>query len=294
MPYSAHPAACQWLGRVLELACPFATGAIANGFTRKGNHVSAVEPGFFQRHHFFLRRLHSLCGVVPVGVFLINHLLTNSLTPWPTAFDAEVGWIHSLPYLVFIEFGLIILPLAFHAAYGVAIALQGKSNVATYGYADNWRYTLQRVTGWIAAVFIVVHLLHFRLAWLIGNTSYPDLIHEQGLTAYNAAAHGFSSLMVVWMVVYAVGLTASVYHFANGLCTFCITWGITVGVRSRRYVSIGAACLGLILLTWGFMSLVGLSAGQKEYDETDARGHAAVVRPADAPELTVAAPARPR
>lgn len=227
--------------------------------------MSNADPGLLRRHHFLLRRLHSLSGVVPVGVFLINHLLTNSLTPWPTSFDDEVDWIHSLPYLVFIEFGLIILPLVFHAAYGVVIALQGQHNVTSYGYADNWRYTLQRVTGWIAVVFIAIHLLHFRLAWLVGATSYPELVHN-GMTPYNAAAQGFTQVLptALWMIIYAVGLTASVYHFANGLCTFCITWGITVGLRSRRYVSIAAAGLGAVLLIWGFMSLAGLGRGELE------------------------------
>ena len=34
--------------------------------------------GFFHRHHLVLRRLHSLSGVVPIGVFLIEHLVTSS------------------------------------------------------------------------------------------------------------------------------------------------------------------------------------------------------------------------
>jgi succinate dehydrogenase / fumarate reductase cytochrome b subunit len=211
--------------------------------------------------------LHSLSGVVPIGVFLVNHLLTNSLTPWPQSFDEEVEWIHGLPYLVFVEFGMIILPLVFHAGYGVVIAMQAEHNVSRYGYGDNWRYTLQRVTGWIAAAFIVIHLLHFRFSGLVGASDYPDLVHD-GMTPYNAAAQGFSALLPVaaWMAIYAIGLVASVYHFANGLCTFCITWGITVGLQSRRYVSIGAAGLGAVLLTWGFMSLVGIGRGEIQHD----------------------------
>ncbi|RMF82195.1 MAG: succinate dehydrogenase [Planctomycetota bacterium] len=243
---------------------------IAAARCTKGTLVSGADTGFLSRNHFLLRRLHSLSGVIPVGAFLINHLLTNSLTPDPKAFDEEVHWIHSLPYLVFIEFGAIILPLLFHMGYGVVIALQGRHNVGRYGYADNWRYTLQRVTGWVAVVFIIVHLLHFRFAYLTGAEGYVQQVHR-GVSPYDAAAAGFlyGLPMSVWMVFYSIGLVACVYHFANGLCTFCITWGITIGDHSRRRVSIGATVLGLVLLIWGFRSLWGLSSGPNSIEPPD-------------------------
>lgn len=223
--------------------------------------MSGVQPGLLERNHFLLRRLHSLSGVIPIGAFLINHLLANSLTPTPAKFNHEVEWIHSLPYLVFIEFGMIFLPLAFHAGYGVVIAMQAKHNVQAYGYADNVRFSLQRITGWIAAVFIVVHLLHFRFAGLVGGTSYPQVVHD-GATPYAAAYQGFQSVLplALWMIIYAIGIVASVYHFANGMCTFCITWGITVGNRSRKAVSIAMTGLALVLLFFGFRGLYGMSS----------------------------------
>jgi succinate dehydrogenase / fumarate reductase cytochrome b subunit len=63
-----------------------------------------------------------------------------------------------------------------------------------------------------------------------------------------------------WFVIYAIGLIASVYHFVNGLCTFCITWGITIGDVSRRRATVLASGLGIVLLIWGFMSLAALRA----------------------------------
>ena len=242
--------------------------------------MSASQPGFLEKNHFLLRRLHSLTGVLPVGVFLINHLLTNSLTTNPAKFNHEVMWIHSLPYLVFIEFGAIILPLAFHAIYGVVIAMQARHNVQAYGYSDNVRFTLQRVSGWIAALFIVVHLFHFRFAGMVGGTSYPDMLHD-GATPYQAAYQGFANAwMVLWMIFYSVGLVASVYHFANGMCTFCITWGITVGKQSRQAVSMAMTGLAIVLLIFGFKGLYGLSSDfeanqpkQEHHGEADLADH---------------------
>ena len=197
---------------------------------------------------------------MPVGVFLIVHLYTNSTAfVNPAKFDHEVSWIHDLPYLTLIEWCGIIFPLMFHAAYGVVIAMTGRSNARQYGWTDNWRYTLQRITGWIALVFIVVHLFHFRLRHWIGGANYQAVSADE--TPFLATVAGFESLTFLWVLLYAIGLTASVYHFANGLCTFCITWGITINDRSRRGMSFAAGGLGVVMLLWGFLSLYGLTAG---------------------------------
>ena len=216
--------------------------------------AASTQPGLLDQHHFLLRRLHSLSGIIPVGVFLINHLLTNS-TAWlkPEQFDEHVSWIHHLPFLAVIEWGGIFLPLAFHAAYGVVIALQGRPNVTAYPYMDNWRYTLQRVTAWITLVFIVVHLIHFRFAHWFGGLDYK-------LSAdyfFFWTQHSFSMVLPesVWMVIYVIGLSAAVFHFCNGIVTFCITWGVTVGDLARQRVSIAASGLALVLLAWGFLAL---------------------------------------
>jgi len=208
------------------------------------------------RHHFTLRRLHSLTGIFPVGVFLIEHLLTNSLAWWPERFNEQVHWLHNLHYLIWLEILFIFVPLAFHGTYGVIIALQGRSNAGQYPYMDNWRYTLQRVTAWIMVVFILMHLAHFRFAHWFGGELYPGAPDPFGITQ-----RGFLSLLLpawLWLVIYVIGLTAAIFHFCNGLVTFCITWGISVSVESRKKTTIVAAALGVVLLIWGVMGLVGL------------------------------------
>ena len=36
-------------------------------------------------------------------------------------------------------------------------------------------------------------------------------------------------------------MLAAFYHFANGMWNFCITWGITVGVKAQQRVGAVAA-----------------------------------------------------
>jgi len=216
------------------------------------------------KNHFLLRRLHSLSGIAPVGAFLLVHLYTNSLAAWsPASFDEHVKDIHHIPYLFMVEMLAIFLPLAFHAGYGVVIARTGQANVQHYGYLDNWRYTMQRVSGWVAVVFIVAHLLHFRFAHWLGGSPYQETV-AGGVTPFDITAAGFETLLpqAIWFILYSVGLLASIFHFCNGITTFCITWGITVGDAARKRVSIGAAGLALVMTVWGFSSLIALTAAK--------------------------------
>ncbi|MGZ3418342.1 MAG: succinate dehydrogenase cytochrome b558 subunit [Polyangiales bacterium] len=204
------------------------------------------------RRHFLLRRLHSLSGVVPVGAFLCIHLWTNAkAVQGATCFGNAVEEINHLPFLPVIEVLGILAPLVFHAVYGVALAFQSKSNVGSYGYGRNWMYLLQRITGVIAFVFIVLHLKDFYLAKTLGVMQYPAFFTELG-----------TLLSVKWKALfYLFGTTAAVFHFANGLRTFLFSWGVTVSERSQRFASIATAALGATLWFLGANTIVFFATG---------------------------------
>ena len=222
------------------------------------------------QHHFLLRKLHSLSGIVPIGAFLFEHLLTNSRAfGWfglfnggPEAFNEDVLWIHNLPYLLVMEIGLIFLPLAFHALYGIKIARSAERNVASYPYMANKRYGLQRLTGYVAFGFLIIHLMKFRFAHLVGLTEHsfldpalPDkfALTQQGLMHWNL----WGIAVPAWftLTIYVIGLAAAVYHFANGIWSFCVSWGITVGEKAQKAVGMFATAVGLVLFLWGSVSL---------------------------------------
>src|ERR1700729_2320101 len=110
-------------------------------------------------HSFFWRKLHSLTGIVPIGAFLIEHIISNFET-WngPAAYAKQVLFLNSLPMVRLLEWVFIFIPLAFHAGYGVFIAFRGRSNVNVYPWAGNWGYYMQRVTGIIALAYIIQHV----------------------------------------------------------------------------------------------------------------------------------------
>ena len=49
-----------------------------------------------------------------------------------------------------------------------------------------------------------------------------------------------------WFAFYVLGVVAALFHFCNGIFTFCITWGITVSERSQALVQ--RAALGLFFV----------------------------------------------
>lgn len=209
--------------------------------------VAAARPRFdSSRRHFLLRRLHSLSGVLPVGVFLVLHLWTNARAlQGQQRYDDVVAGIARMPYAGVLDIGLIILPLAFHAVYGVVLAFGARHNVGKYPYSRNWMYTMQRVTGILALLFIGFHLSEYWLKRWLGQMSpeqlYPALCANLSSTWGGVPLIGF---------IYLVGIAASVIHFANGLWGFCFSWGITVSRRAQATAAwvFGLVGLGIFLL----------------------------------------------
>jgi succinate dehydrogenase / fumarate reductase cytochrome b subunit len=124
--------------------------------------VESSRLPFLVRHEFIIRRLHSLSGLIPVGAYMVVHLLVNaSVLNSPSSFQTQVYGIHSFgSALPFIEWTFIFIPILFHAIVGVAIVAGGHPNTNNYPYEANYRYTLQRATGIIAFLFIGVHVFH--------------------------------------------------------------------------------------------------------------------------------------
>ena len=122
-----------------------------------GKGVEPLRAG--KGYSFLLRKLHSLSGIVPIGAFLIEHILSNfEALKGPAAYGAQVKFLNSLPLVRVLEWGFIFIPLAFHALYGVYIAFRGRATVNVYPWAGNWGYLMQRVTGIIALFYIGYHV----------------------------------------------------------------------------------------------------------------------------------------
>ncbi|MEM7577430.1 MAG: hypothetical protein AAF328_08135 [Planctomycetota bacterium] len=233
------------------------------------------------KHHFLMRRLHSLTGIVPVGLFTIGHLFTNAQMIWGqdaeghSAFQHEVEFIHNLPFLLFIEIGLWA-SIAFHAGLGLFYTFSGKGNVKSYSYGDNIRYMLQRVSGIIALVFIFFHIATLRWRWdMLGLWDTPfyhlggyvpgmdDVAPALADAPLSVPLTAYALQYSAWVALfYLLGVVAVVFHWSNGLWTAAISWGLTISVNSMR--NWGYACIGLFVALMLFF--VAAYVGSLKFD----------------------------
>ena len=78
---------------------------------------------------YFSRKVHSLLGVIPIGLFLIVHLSVNYyIVDGVESFNKAAKFMENLPYLYFLEVTIIALPMIFHGVYGVYYAFLGSIN----------------------------------------------------------------------------------------------------------------------------------------------------------------------
>ncbi|MDQ3816639.1 MAG: succinate dehydrogenase cytochrome b558 subunit [Acidobacteriota bacterium] len=200
---------------------------------------------------FILRKLHQLTGIVPLGAFLIEHFYTNSKAlTGASDFNNAVKDLQSIPYILFVEIGLIFIPLIYHAVYGLFITWEARPNNLKYPYPRNWFYTIQRVTGVILFFFITFHVLNFRFGLIPGLNEKSVATHSN--EAWQIVRGEFGNPLI--FAIYIVGITSTIWHFANGIWLFLVDWGITIGERAQRLTGYACIAIGVVLL------LVGINA----------------------------------
>ena len=195
---------------------------------------------------FLWRKLHSLLGIIPIGAFLIEHLLSNfEALKGPLAYGLQVKFLNSLPLVRVLEWVFIFLPLLYHGLYGVYIWLKGKSNVVYYPWAGNWMYVAQRYTGLIALLYIAQHVMRQRFMGVSLPENPGAAFHKVQMELQNP-----------WMLaVYIVAMIAICWHFSYGVWLFAAKWGITPGVKARKRFGYVCLALGIALAGMGLASI---------------------------------------
>ena len=150
---------------------------------------------------FYLRRLHSIVGLLVLGGVIFEHIFTNSMAlGGPKALNGALAMMELIPHPIFlgIEIGAIAIPLLFHAIYGIYICLQANNNPGRMGYIRNWQFALQRWTAWFLVVFLIWHVFYLRV-FTKGITGTP--ISYELLQSY------FTGSPIV-AVLYIIGMSS--------------------------------------------------------------------------------------
>jgi succinate dehydrogenase / fumarate reductase, cytochrome b subunit len=217
--------------------------------------AEATGSTFLGRNQFLIYRLFSLAGLIPIGGYVVLHLAVNaSVLAGPAMYQKQVDAIHSLgdTMVAILEWTFIFIPILFHALVGFWIISGGLPNVGAYPYGSNIRYTLQRASGMFVAAFILFHLwqMHHLGKPLGGGQFDPEHASSSAAIALDP---------MVMKIIYTVGVLCAVYHLANGLWTFGITWGIWTSDKAQRRAGFICGAFGLLVAMFGMGSLYGMS-----------------------------------
>ncbi len=187
--------------------------------------------------HFWLKRLHSLSGILPIGGYLAFHLYENyTATRGADAYNRMARTLQDLPFAVPMEIAIIIVPLLFHGIYGLFVTSTAKPNMISNPYIRNWMYFIQRATGVIVFAFILFHLWTTRLVQLQDHESL-DLFRQVQAAIENPWIYAF----------YLAGILSATFHLANGVWSFSIVWGLTIGPKAQRRMLYVSAAVFLVL-----------------------------------------------
>ncbi len=210
--------------------------------------MSTVSPASANgvNRDFLFRRLHTLSGIVPVGMFLLEHLFTNATgTLGASAYNNAVNAIQHIPFLHFVEFVFIFIPLIYHGVYGLYSAYTSGYNPGQYSFARNQLFVWQRITGVVTFVFIIYHLWMTRFSGHMPNFQF---VHDLVSNPFN----------LVFMII---GVVAATFHLSNGLWSFFVHWGITVGPRAQKVSAVVLLTMFVLLSAMGIVSLFAFLYG---------------------------------
>lgn len=194
-----------------------------------------------------LRRIHSLTGTIPLGVFLIEHIAVNSFAlGGAESFRGVARALGGIPMVAAIEVVGIALPLLVHVVIGILIAteLSENGNAAQ----PTPREIVQRATGLLLLPYLIYHVWSTRLSpdVLSGNADLFEVMRGQVGDAGGLVFHGAGVVLAAW-------------HLGNGLPGFAERWGLARTPGARRAVARAGGVLSLALAAAGVASLIAFS-----------------------------------
>lgn len=206
------------------------------------------------------RKLHALSGALALGVFLVEHIATNaSALGGRGAYDAIVGAIERSRVLPFVEVVFILLPLGFHAGYGLQLLrAEAAPDAVVERYGDRRLWRLQRLSAVFVLVFVLAHLWELRVQRLVFGLP-ADALYTT-LTARLSSTWAGVPFIALF---YVLGLFAVAVHLANGLFAATAAWNVAASPSGRRRARIATLALGGVLFAVGASTVIALATGTR-------------------------------
>jgi succinate dehydrogenase cytochrome b subunit len=206
-----------------------------------------AEPESAPPRGFWMRRIFSFCGVVPLGIYVVWHLLNNIYAfGGAHRFDTRLAQATGSPVYRPAIWLFVYLPFAIHAVIGLLITFRSMPNPFRQPRFRNWKYVLQRVSAIGVLLFVPAHVYKTKIEpW------------REGFSIDFAHMHA-GMLEPVTFAVYVLGMLGVSFHLANGLWLAGITWGLFTGPNGQRRGEWLSILFGIVLLFLSFGAIYAL------------------------------------
>jgi len=215
-----------------------------------GAFLAAPVSASRQRANFVQARVASVLAVVPLGLWTVLHIWHNlSAFQGPEAWQAAVTE-YPHPFAEAFAAIVVLLPLALHTMWGVTRLATSRPNNNRYPFYGNLKYLLQRLSAVGVLLFLGAHLwlAMIRPRLVTGQPEpFADISHE---------------MHYHWptLATYLLGTVGVSYHLANGMQTFCMTWGIVSSERGLRRLEQSAIAVFVLMLAMSWSVVYALWA----------------------------------
>ena len=196
-----------------------------------------------------LRRIHSLTGTIPLGVFLLEHFAVNAFAlGGAESFRRVTSGIGGIPLLAAIEIAGIAVPLLVHGVLGILIATELPER-GSPAWPDR-REIVQRATGLLLLPYLIYHVWSTRLS--------PDVLtrHAELFEVMRRQVSGWGGF-----AFHAIGVSLAAWHLGNGLPGFARRFRLARTPRSERAVARASGALSLALAALGVAILLAFARG---------------------------------
>jgi len=190
--------------------------------------------------YLWLSRLHSISGVILALAFVFFFLLPySSVFDGAQAFNRLMAERALVPMLGWAQVIFILIPLIYHAAFGLTVVHGCQINAFRYNYYRNWMYALERFAGLVLIPFIIYHLYRTVLAQAAGKGPLSfDAMHAILAPSWAKA-------------VYIAGVVCLAFYVGNGLAMQSTAWGVAAARRARGLAVIVGWIVTIVLAAWG-------------------------------------------
>jgi succinate dehydrogenase/fumarate reductase cytochrome b subunit (b558 family) len=206
------------------------------------------------------RRLHTIAGAIVLGAFLLVHLATNaSVLSGAASYARAIGGIQRWPFTGVLEILFVLLPLAFHAVFGLRLLRRGASDAEIERYGDRRLWMAQRGSATVVFLFVLAHFFETRAQRLFFGAG-PEATYTI------LSAHlSWTWAGVPWVALgYIVGIAATCFHLANGLFAASALKGwATARMRTLTWL-VSAALFAL-----GFLTVLAFATGTRLIQPTE-------------------------